>query len=41
MKSKIDPRILASAAVCILTAVGVSSDVIYRRDRRRATAVIL
>lgn len=34
MKIKIDPRILASAAVCILTAVGVSSAVIYRRVRR-------
>ena len=34
MKSKMDPRILASAVVCILTAVGVSSAVIYRRVRR-------
>lgn len=34
MKIKIDPRILASAAVCILTAVGVTSAVIYRRVRR-------
>lgn len=34
MKVKIDPRVLASAAVCILTAVGVASAVICRRVRR-------